>query len=63
MKYKILQLDANGRISGTVYDTSDSGQTLYIEPSSISQMNEKLLNIKVQEKVEILRILKELSVY
>lgn len=56
-----FKLDANGRIPGSVYDTSDSGQTLYIEPSSISPLNEKLLNLKVQERVEILKILKDLS--
>ena len=56
-----FKLDANGRIPGSVYDTSDSGQTLFIEPSSISPLNEKLLNLKVQERVEILKILKELS--
>ena len=58
-----FKLDANGRVPGSVYDTSDSGQTLFMEPASISPLNEKLLNIKVQERVEILRILKELSDY
>ncbi len=31
-----IALDGRGRIKGSIYDTSDSGQTLYIEPTSIA---------------------------
>ena len=56
-----IRLDGRGRIKGSIYDTSDSGQTLYIEPTSIAPMNEGLLELELSEKLEILRIFRELS--
>ena len=56
-----IKLDGRGRVKGSIYDTSDSGQTLYIEPSSIAPLNENLLELELSEKLEILRIFRELS--
>ena len=56
-----MRLDGRGRVKGSIYDTSDSGQTLYIEPASIAPMNEALLELELSEKLEIIRIFKELS--
>lgn len=56
-----MRLDGRGRIKGSIYDTSDSGQTLYIEPSKIAPMNEELLELELSEKIEILRIFRDLS--
>ena len=56
-----IRLDGRGRVKGTIYDTSDSGQTLYIEPQAISGANEQLQELELGEKLECLRILKELS--
>lgn len=56
-----IALDGRGRIKGAIYDTSDSGQTLYIEPSSIAPMNEEFLELEVGEKLEILRIFREIG--
>lgn len=56
-----IRLDGRGRVKGTIYDTSDSGQTLYIEPQAISGANEQLQELELAEKLECLRILKELS--
>ncbi len=56
-----IRLDGRGRVKGSIYDTSDSGQTLYIEPQSIAPQNEQLLELELQEKLEILRIFREIS--
>lgn len=56
-----MRLDGRGRIKGSIYDTSDSGQTLFIEPSAIAPLNEELLELELSEKLEILRIFRELS--
>ncbi len=61
-KYVIpVRLDGRGRIKGLIVDTSDSGQTLFLEPSAIAQMNQDLHDIDVAEKLEIIRILRDLS--
>lgn len=58
-----IRLDGRGRVKGSIYDTSASGQTLYIEPTVIAPLNEELLELELAEKLEILRIFKELSAH
>jgi len=61
-KYVIpIRLDGRGRIKGHIVDTSDSGQTLFLEPTSIAQMNQDLHDLDVAEKLEIIRIFRDLS--
>jgi DNA mismatch repair protein MutS2 len=61
-KYVIpIRLDGRGRIKGVVVDTSDSGQTLLLEPVQLAPMNEALHELEVAEKLEIIRIFRELS--
>lgn len=46
---------------GVVHDQSSSGQTLFIEPQVIVQLNNELQSAKVEEQKEIEKILNELS--
>ncbi len=56
-----IRIDGRGRVKGKIYDTSDSGQTLFMEPTEIAPANEQLLEIELAEKLEILRIFRDLS--
>ena len=56
-----MRLDGRGRVKGSILDTSASGQTLFIEPSQISPLNDQLQEIDLEEKLEIARIFRELT--
>ena len=49
------------RISGVVHDISASGNTIYIEPRAVVNLNEEITNARADERYEIQRILQELS--
>lgn len=50
-----------GQIKGFVHDISSSGSTVFIEPISIFDLNNELSNLKIEENIEIEKILQNLS--
>jgi DNA mismatch repair protein MutS2 len=56
-----ISLDGRGRVKGSIFDTSASGQTLFLEPAEIAPLNLQLQDLELNEKLEILRILRMLS--
>ena len=49
------------QINGFVHDVSSSGSTIFIEPISIFELNNEIANLKIEENIEIEKILQGLS--
>ena len=49
------------RIAGVVHDISASGNTVYIEPRAVVNLNEEITNSRADERHEMNRILQEMS--
>lgn len=56
-----LRGDQRNRIPGVIHDRSASGTTLFVEPASIIEMGNRLRELELEEKREILRILRNLT--
>lgn len=56
-----VKREFKGQIPGLVHDRSASGQTLYVEPMAIVEMNNELKMLLADEKNEIDRILQEFT--
>lgn len=50
-----------GNIKGFIHDVSSSGSTVFIEPIQIFELNNKISNLKMEETIEIEKILENLS--
>jgi DNA mismatch repair protein MutS2 len=48
-------------VKGFIHDVSSSGSTVFIEPTIIFELNTQISNLKIEENIEINRILKDLS--
>lgn len=57
-----VKAENKNKIPGVVHDMSASGQTLYIEPNAVVSLNNKLNQKRMEEKNEMTRIYRELSV-
>lgn len=49
-------------VKGFIHDISSSGSTVFIEPISVFDLNNQIANIKVEENIEIEKILQNLSI-
>lgn len=56
-----VKAEYKNRFGGIVHDQSASGQTFYIEPQAVLEMNNRLRQLQIDEKREIERILAELA--
>ncbi|PLS34841.1 endonuclease MutS2 [Carnobacterium maltaromaticum] len=56
-----VKAEYRNHFGGVVHDQSSTGQTLFIEPQSVVDLNNKLRQLQIEERQEIDRILAELS--
>lgn len=56
-----VKADFKGRIEGIVHGASATGQTLFVEPMSVVEANNRISELNAQEEAEILRILGEFT--
>ena len=56
-----VQASRVGQVQGIIVDSSASGQTYFVEPASITPLNNELARLLLDEEAEVRRILTELS--
>lgn len=56
-----IKAEFGGEFPGIVHDTSASGQTLFVEPLSTLDVNNRVRTLRIDEEREVARVLAELS--
>ena len=56
-----IKEEYRNQVKGFIHDISSSGSTVFIEPISVFELNNEITNLKVEEDIEIERILATLS--
>lgn len=57
-----LKQEYRNMLKGFIHDISSSGSTVYIEPLAIFEINNEINNLKIEENIEIEKILQNLSI-
>ena len=56
-----IREECKNSVKGFIHDISSSGSTVFIEPMSIFELNNTIANLRVEENIEIEKILQDLS--
>ena len=56
-----IKEEYKSQVKGFIHDISSSGSTVFIEPISVFNLNSEISNLKIEEEIEIERILANLS--
>ena len=56
-----IKEEYKSQIKGFIHDVSSSGSTVFIEPISVFELNNNITNLKIEEEIEIEKILANLS--
>ena len=56
-----LKAEHRGRVPGIVHRSSDSGATLFVEPAEAVELNNTIVQLRLDEQKEVSRILQQLS--
>lgn len=56
-----VKSEYKGMVHGMVHDQSSSGSTFFIEPAAVVELNNQLRELEIQEKVEMEKVLADLS--
>lgn len=56
-----IKEEYRSQIKGFIHDISSSGSTVFIEPISVFELNNEITNLKVEEDIQVEKILADLS--
>ena len=56
-----IKEEYRSQVKGFIHDISSSGSTVFMEPISVFELNNEIANIKIEEDIEIERILSNFS--
>jgi DNA mismatch repair protein MutS2 len=56
-----VKIEQKGRVQGVIHDRSDSGATVFIEPLETVELNNQLKDLRLAERTEKRRLMREIS--